>query len=88
MDEHARPHYATSALITIDVQRDVLDGQPLEIPAPPAAPPVELPPPCQAPKRRMPDGPSFVARTIAGGQSRKSPARQQIPASKASRRFP
>jgi nicotinamidase-related amidase len=31
MDLHTKPHFATSALITIDVQRDVLDGQPLEI---------------------------------------------------------
>jgi nicotinamidase-related amidase len=32
MDEHTEPHFATSALVTIDVQRDVLDGGPLEIP--------------------------------------------------------
>jgi nicotinamidase-related amidase len=37
MDEHTAPHFATSALVTIDVQRDVLDGGPLEIPGTSAA---------------------------------------------------
>jgi nicotinamidase-related amidase len=31
MDSFTEPHFARSALVTIDVQRDVLDGQPLEI---------------------------------------------------------
>jgi nicotinamidase-related amidase len=31
------PHFASSAVITIDVQRDTLDGQPLEIPGTSAA---------------------------------------------------
>jgi nicotinamidase-related amidase len=30
-DRHVAPEFAASALVTIDVQRDVLDGQPLEI---------------------------------------------------------
>ena len=29
---YTAPDFAASALITIDTQRDVLDGQPLEIP--------------------------------------------------------
>jgi nicotinamidase-related amidase len=37
MDEHTAPHFAKSALVTIDVQRDVLDGGPLEIPGTSAA---------------------------------------------------
>ena len=32
MTDHTAPDFPTSALITIDTQRDVLDGQPLEIP--------------------------------------------------------
>jgi nicotinamidase-related amidase len=32
MTDHTAPEFAASALITIDTQRDVLDGQPLEIP--------------------------------------------------------
>src|SRR6202142_3806349 len=32
MDELTTPHFASSALITIDTQVDVLDGGPLEIP--------------------------------------------------------
>ncbi len=32
MDPHLSPHHAQSALLTIDVQRDTLDGQPFEIP--------------------------------------------------------
>lgn len=32
MDEYTRPDYSSIALITIDTQRDTLDGQPLEIP--------------------------------------------------------
>ena len=31
MNEHTSPHFASAALITIDVQEDTLDGQPLEI---------------------------------------------------------
>src|SRR6516164_10036613 len=31
MDDYTAPDFATAALITIDTQRDVLDGQPLEI---------------------------------------------------------
>jgi nicotinamidase-related amidase len=31
-DRYLRPHWDRSALITIDVQRDTLDGQPLEVP--------------------------------------------------------
>jgi nicotinamidase-related amidase len=31
MDAFTEPHFARSALVSIDVQRDVLDGQPLEI---------------------------------------------------------
>jgi nicotinamidase-related amidase len=31
MDAYTEPHFSRSALLTIDVQRDVLDGQPLEI---------------------------------------------------------
>jgi nicotinamidase-related amidase len=31
MDPLIEPHFATSALVTIDVQRDTLDGEPLEI---------------------------------------------------------
>jgi|SRR5947209_15531972 len=36
-DRHTAPDFAASALITIDTQRDVLDGQPLEIPGTTAA---------------------------------------------------
>jgi nicotinamidase-related amidase len=32
MDRHTEPDFSTAALITIDTQRDTLDGQPLEIP--------------------------------------------------------
>jgi nicotinamidase-related amidase len=32
MDAHTAPHFEAAALVTIDVQRDTLDGQPLEIP--------------------------------------------------------
>lgn len=32
MDKYLKPHFKNSALITIDVQRDTLDNQPLEIP--------------------------------------------------------
>lgn len=32
MNKYIRPNFKSSALITIDVQRDTLDGQPLEIP--------------------------------------------------------
>jgi len=32
MDLHVLPHHPRSALITIDVQRDTLDGQPFEVP--------------------------------------------------------
>lgn len=32
MDRYTEPDFSTSALITIDTQRDTLDGQPLEIP--------------------------------------------------------
>jgi nicotinamidase-related amidase len=37
MDEYTEPNFATSALVTIDVQPDVLDGAPLEIPGTSAA---------------------------------------------------
>ena len=37
MDSFTEPHFATSALLSIDVQRDVLDGQPLEVPGTSAA---------------------------------------------------
>jgi nicotinamidase-related amidase len=37
MDTHTAPNFAASALVTIDVQRDVLDGGPLEIPGTSAA---------------------------------------------------
>jgi nicotinamidase-related amidase len=36
-DPHTAPDFASSALITIDTQRDVLDGQPLEVPGTSAA---------------------------------------------------
>ena len=36
-DPYTAPDFASSALITIDTQRDVLDGQPLEIPGTSAA---------------------------------------------------
>jgi len=36
-DSYTAPDFAASALITIDTQRDVLDGQPLEIPGTSAA---------------------------------------------------
>ena len=36
-DRYLAPEFAASALITIDTQRDVLDGQPLEIPGTSAA---------------------------------------------------
>jgi nicotinamidase-related amidase len=36
-DRHVEPDFAASALVTIDVQRDTLDGQPLEIPGTTAA---------------------------------------------------
>src|SRR4051812_3171080 len=36
-DSYTAPDFASSALITIDTQRDVLDGQPLEIPGTSAA---------------------------------------------------
>lgn len=32
MDEYIKPDFSSAALITIDTQKDVLDGQPLEIP--------------------------------------------------------
>lgn len=32
MDDFTAPHWETAALVTIDVQQDTLDGQPLEIP--------------------------------------------------------
>lgn len=32
MDRYTEPDFSTAALITIDTQRDTLDGQPLEIP--------------------------------------------------------
>lgn len=32
MDPHLSPDHARSALITIDIQRDTLDGQPVEVP--------------------------------------------------------
>ena len=32
MDEYIKPHFKNSALITIDVQRDTLNDQPLEVP--------------------------------------------------------
>jgi nicotinamidase-related amidase len=32
MDKYTKPDFKNSALITIDVQRDTLDGQPMEIP--------------------------------------------------------
>jgi Isochorismatase family len=37
MDAHTAPHLDRAALVTIDVQRDTLDGQPLEIPGTSAA---------------------------------------------------
>ncbi len=37
MDVYTQPDYASIALITIDVQRDTLDGQPFEIPGTSAA---------------------------------------------------
>jgi nicotinamidase-related amidase len=37
MDEHTEPHWATSALLTIDVQRGVLDGGAMAIPGTSAA---------------------------------------------------
>src|SRR5438309_9059763 len=40
VSEHTRPQLERAALITIDVQADVLDGQPLEIPGSAAALPV------------------------------------------------
>ena len=40
MSEYTRPQLERAALITIDVQADVLDGQPLEIPGSAAALPV------------------------------------------------
>ena len=32
MDKYTNPNFETSALITIDTQRDTLDGQPFEVP--------------------------------------------------------
>ena len=32
MDRFTEPHFERSALVSVDVQRDVLDGQPMEIP--------------------------------------------------------
>ena len=32
MDRHVEPHFESGALITIDMQHDTLDGQPLEVP--------------------------------------------------------
>ena len=32
MDRHVEPHFDSAALITIDMQHDTLDGQPLEVP--------------------------------------------------------
>ena len=32
MDAHTAPRFEAAALVTIDVQRDTLDGRPLEIP--------------------------------------------------------
>lgn len=32
MNSHIEPHFSTAALITIDTQADLLDGQPLEVP--------------------------------------------------------
>jgi nicotinamidase-related amidase len=37
MDEHTEPHFSTSALVTIDVQRGVLDCGPMAIPGTSAA---------------------------------------------------
>jgi nicotinamidase-related amidase len=37
MDAHTAPHFEAAALVTIDVQRDTLDGRPLEIPGTSAA---------------------------------------------------
>jgi nicotinamidase-related amidase len=37
MDAHTAPRFEAAALVTIDVQRDTLDGQPLEIPGTSAA---------------------------------------------------
>lgn len=37
MDQYTKPDYSSVALITIDTQRDTLDGQPLEIPGTSAA---------------------------------------------------
>ncbi|MFH2220211.1 MAG: cysteine hydrolase [Pseudomonadota bacterium] len=37
MDKYTRPDFSSAALITIDTQRDTLDGQPLEIPGTSAA---------------------------------------------------
>jgi nicotinamidase-related amidase len=37
MDAHTAPRFETAALVTIDVQRDTLDGRPLEIPGTSAA---------------------------------------------------
>ena len=31
-DTHTAPHFEAAALVSIDVQRDTLDGRPLEIP--------------------------------------------------------
>src|SRR5919198_5777792 len=41
-DPYTQPDFASSALLTIDTQRDVLDGQPLEIPGTSAALPAML----------------------------------------------
>jgi hypothetical protein len=32
LDQYTAPHFGSSALVTIDVQRDTLDGKPLEVP--------------------------------------------------------
>jgi nicotinamidase-related amidase len=37
MDVHTAPHFEAAALVSIDVQRDTLDGRPLEIPGTSAA---------------------------------------------------
>ena len=37
MNKYTEPHFRSSAVITIDTQRDTLDGQPLEIPGTSAA---------------------------------------------------
>src|SRR5206468_2077851 len=75
-DPYIAPDFASSALVTIDTQRDTLDGQPFEV----AGTSDALPPP----RRR--GGGAARARRLAGGRAgsgppprRRAPARYAAP---------